>query len=124
MVSQPLGIRGVKGREMVRARETRPDFSEVERGLPGFQQHPHGSKCSAVGGRRPQLSQSALMLSRAVAFVARKPIAWILFVQGQHQPVACYLRNNGGGGNRQAARVAFNQRKLRQAHRWELERVY
>ena len=56
------------------------------------------------------------VLGRAVAFVLGKTVAGIEPVKLAHEAVARHLRQDARAGNGVAARIAFHQRRVREAH--------
>ena len=61
------------------------------------------------------------MRLRAIAFMFPQAIAGISNIQFLHLSVALGLRQNGGAGNAQAQRIAFDERRLRNVQLRQLE---
>lgn len=49
----------------------------------------------------------------AVALMLSQPVAWVARIQALHVRIALGLRQNGGTGNAQATRIAFDEGCLR-----------
>ena len=74
-----------------------------------------------MNGGIPQPLQRGPMSLGAIAFVFPQPVAWIACIQFLHLSIAFGLRQNGGAGNAQAKRIAFDERCLRNVKLGEFE---
>src|SRR6266568_7381278 len=82
----------------------------------------HRRERIAMERRGPVKTQSFKMVRSGVSLVARESVLWISSVPLLHTRVAVRFGEDGRGGDRNAARVAFDQGLLLNQH-VELQRV-
>lgn len=83
----------------------------------------HGGKGVAVRGTRAEAVQGSQVLRRAIAFMLAEAVTGVQGVEIAHQSVARDFGENGGGGDAQAAAVAFDEGYLRQRDIWQAQGV-
>ena len=66
-----------------------------------------------MNGRVPQPLQRRPMELGAIPLMLSQPVAWVARIQALHVGIALGLRQNGGAGNAQATRIAFDEGSLR-----------
>src|SRR6266498_896515 len=83
----------------------------------------HGLEAPAVDGTRAEAAQRFEVLRGGIPLVPREAIARVREVELRHQRVACGLREDRGGGDRERERVPVDDGGLRDAQVSELPRV-